>query len=332
MTNQHEQTGSESFHHIHPDDVITLVEKVLDRQFSNLYRPLNSYINRVVELEDREGAGVIVKFYRPGRWKKEAIADEHCFLNDLKEQEIPVITPLLLADGTTIGRWRDVLFALFPKCGGRSVDEFNDDQLEQLGRLVGRAHAVGAIREASNRLIMTPLLSTAGQIEYLRKNKLVPAELQQSFYDLTVELLELIGPLFSNVKYQRIHGDLHVANIIHRPGESFYLIDFDDMVMGPPVQDIWMLLTDYSEESRMELEVFLEGYETFHQFDRRTFRLIEPLRAMRYIHYLAWCGHQVVEDGSTQVIPHFGSFSFWQTEIGELRDQLERIRENSIID
>ena len=70
-----------------------------------------------------------------------------------------------------------------------------------------------------------------------------------------------------------------------------------------------------------------EGYETFRPFDRGSLRLIEPLRAMRFIHYSAWCAHQVVEDGLTTVVPDFGSRSYWQTEIDDLVDQLERIRE-----
>ncbi|MCK5479827.1 MAG: serine/threonine protein kinase, partial [Gammaproteobacteria bacterium] len=78
-----------------------------------------------------------------------------------------------------------------------------------------------------------------------------------------------------------------------------------------------------------EIDIFLEGYETFRNFDRRTLRLIEPLRAMRYIHYTAWCAHQVVEDGETRVVEDFGSRAYWQAEINDLADQLERIRSGS---
>lgn len=98
------------------------------------------------------------------------------------------------------------------------------------------------------------------------------------------------------------------------------------MVVGPPVQDFWMLLPGILEESFVEADLFLEGYETFRSFDRRTLRLIEPLRAMRYIHYMAWCIHQVVEDGETRVMDNFGTSDYWLQEIRDLRDQLERIR------
>lgn len=326
MNSTNDESASPSFHTLFPDDVITLVERTLGIECTNLFRPLNSYINRVFELEDRNGKGLIIKFYRPGRWQKEAILEEHTYLLELQDQEIPVICPLLLVDGTTLGTWHDVNFAIFPKCGGRSLDEFNDDQWLELGRLLGRTHAVGAVRDAQARQVMHPVASTTEQVNYLRQNNLVQAESKEKFFALAATLIEEITPLFEGVKYQRIHGDLHFSNIIYRPEESFYLIDFDDMVMGPKIQDIWMLLSGYGEDSFIELDLFLEGYETFHHFDKRTCSLIEPLRAMRYIHYLAWCGYQVVEDGKTLVLPEFGSFSFWQNETVELQDQIERIK------
>lgn len=324
----HQDQAKPTFSHLHPDSVITHVEKALKREFSNLFRPLNSYINRVFELEDLQGNGFIVKYYRPGRWSKQALIEEHLFLKELNEFEIPIICPITLADGETLGCWHGVYFALFPKCGGRSVDEFTDEQWQELGRLVGRAHAVGNLKEAPGRPTMTPATATATQIDYLRKHDLVAAELQPAFFGIAEQLLTAIQPHFEGITLQRIHGDLHFSNIIHRPGESFYLIDFDDMVMGPPVQDIWMLLQGYSEDVLVELDMFIEGYETFHPFERKSCSLIEPLRAMRYIHYLAWCGYQVVEDGETRVLPDFGTYSFWDNEIAELNDQLERIQKS----
>ena len=68
-----------------------------------------------------------------------------------------------------------------------------------------------------------------------------------------------------------------------------------------------MLLPGYRGDSLVEIDIFLEGYETFRRFDRRTLRLIGPLRAMRFIHYMAWCAHQVAEDGHSRVAPDFGT-------------------------
>ncbi len=316
-----------AFHTLSPDTIINLVEDALQVDCTNLLRPLNSYINRVFELEKDDGEGLIVKFYRPGRWDKLAILAEHDFLLELHALEIPVIAPLVQQNGKTLNQYEDILFALFPKCGGRSFDEYSDDQWLELGRLLGRFHAVGEQKKCENRLVMTPGLSTRQHVDYILTNNLVPNDCIQQFEELTNTLIEEVEPLFTDQEMIRIHGDCHFSNIIYRPGESFFLIDLDDMAMGPPVQDFWMLLPGYMEDSFVEIDLFLEGYETFRRFDRRSLRLIEPLRAMRYIHYMSWCAYQVVHDGQTLVNSGFGTRHYWQVEMKDLGDQLERIRE-----
>jgi Ser/Thr protein kinase RdoA (MazF antagonist) len=87
-----------------------------------------------------------------------------------------------------------------------------------------------------------------------------------------------------------------------------------------------MLLPGYRGDSLPEIDIFLEGYETFRHFDRRTLGLIGPLRAMRFIHYMAWCAHQVAEDGHARVAPDFGSNDYWLRELRDLAEQMERIR------
>ena len=149
-----------------------------------------------------------------------------------------------------------------------------------------------------------------------------------SFRTVTDELIAEISPDFEGQEGIRIHGDCHSGNLIYRPGESFYMIDFDDMLVGSPVQDIWMLLPGTPDECRVELALLLEGYEMFRPFDRRTLSLIEPLRAMRFIHYISWCGWQYAEDGETKIDAAFGTYNYWQKELADLNDQLGIIRKN----
>ncbi len=318
-----------AFRDLTPDTVITLVEQALGKRCTNLCRPLISYINRVYELQGEDGEGLVVKFYRPGRWSEKGLQDEYNFVLELADQEIPVVAPLKLQDNRTLGRHGKIFFAVFPKKGGRSFDEYNDDQWLELGHLLGRTHSVGAGNVPQDRITMAPDRSTRQQVDFILENNLIPPDLLAKYQALTESLITEISPMFDNIEMIRIHGDCHFSNLIYRPDESFYLIDFDDMAVGPPVQDFWMLLPGYMEDSLVEIDIFLEGYETFRNFDRRTLRLIEPLRAMRYIHYTAWCAHQVVEDGESRVVPDFGSRHYWQIEINDLADQLERIRSGS---
>lgn len=327
MTLQRQDTTG-AFHDLGPDRVLNLVEMELGIRCNNLFRTLNSYINRVFEIETEEGIRLVVKFYRPGRWSKKAILDEHKFLTQLAEQEIPVIAPLLFRDGETLAASEGLLYAIFPKCGGRSSDEFTDEEWLQLGRLIGRVHKVGETAKAKHRITMAPQQSTLSQLNYLLGSSCVTEELKPLLKSTVLRIIEEIEPLFAKTKMIRIHGDCHFSNVIHRPGESLHLIDFDDMAMGPPVQDVWMLLPGGADEAVVELDLFLEGYETFRPFDRRTLRLIEPLRAMRFIHYMAWCVHQVEADGMTRAIDDFGTHDYWQREINDLVDQEIRIAED----
>ena len=318
--------SSSAFGGLTPPVIIDLVESSLGIRCTNLCRPYNSYINRVYELAAADGQGLVVKFYRPGRWSRQALQDEHDFLLELAAEEIPVIAPLFLLDGGTLGRFGSGLFAVFAKKGGRNPDEFDDDQWLAFGRLIGRMHLVGARRQPGDRPRMHPRSSTAEQVAYIRANMQLPADLDAAYARVTEAIIEEIAPLFARAELIRIHGDCHRGNLIQRPDEPLFLIDFDDMAIGPPIQDLWMLLPGALADSSIQTELFLEGYETFRPFDRSSLRLIEPLRAMRFIHYSAWCARQVVEDGVSQVVPDFGSRPYWQTEISDLEDQLERIR------
>ena len=308
-----------------PESILSAIEEATGRRLLNVCRPHASYINRVYEVQDDEGDFLVAKFYRPGRWSREALVDEHRFVADCAARELPVISPLQLVSGSSLSSCKDIYFAVYPRCGGRLVDEYSAEQWLELGRLLGRLHAVGSLQPALGRNRLHPEQTTRRQVDYLRANKLIPAHLLQEFIAVVDELLRIISPLFRGVDFIRLHGDCHNSNLIHRPEESFFIIDFDDMVVGPPIQDLWLLLPGYLDESRVELELLIEGYEMFHSFDRSTLALVEPLRAMRFIHYMSWCARQYVEDGGTLVNDDFGSEAYWRQEIADLKDQLQVI-------
>src|SRR5688572_11483138 len=80
---------------------------------------LNSYENRVYQVGMEEGPPVVVKFYRPERWTDAAILEEHAFVQELYEREIPVV-PALTLDGRTLHTFNGYRFAVFPRRGGRA--------------------------------------------------------------------------------------------------------------------------------------------------------------------------------------------------------------------
>jgi Ser/Thr protein kinase RdoA (MazF antagonist) len=314
---------SEGFENLFPDSILDAVETAMGCSLTGLTTPLPSYINRVYELQAVDGTGLVAKFYRPGRWKREALEDEHAFVLDCAADEIPVVAPLPLADGGTIGEYDGILFSVFPKRSGREMELHSDEGWRRLGALVGRIHLAGSQREAPNRLRMHPQTTTLPEIEQLLR--FMSPHQADRFKELALRITEIALREFDGVELQRIHGDCHRANILERPGEGLMVIDFDDMVTGPPVQDIWLLLPGHANDSRHELNLILEGYEQFLDFDDRTLRLVEVLRAMRMIYFLSWCSTQVDDFRFQTNFPDWGSDLFWQREIGDLERQYHAI-------
>ena len=226
-------------------------------------------------------------------------------------------------------RPEEFLFTLYERKGGFAFDAERDDDWRRLGSLVGRMHAVAVRAGAPNRLTCSPEASSARFLEELSRAGVVPPKCEREFFTLADECLAAIGPLFAGVALQRIHGDCHRGNILDRPGEGLLVIDFDDMMNGPAVQDLWLLLPDRAGQSRRELELILEGYEEFRPFDRVTLRLIEPLRLMRMLYYLAWSARQRDDRQFRESNPGWGTEAFWIREIEDLRDQREAIEKES---
>lgn len=308
-----------------PDLVLQLVEQALGCRASNLCRPLTSYINRVYEVKLDDDSWVVAKFYRPGRWSRAALQDEQDFVTELAAAEVPVIAPRAGADGKVLQEFDGMYFAVFPKKGGRPCEEPSEAQWLELGRLLARVHQVGAERQPEDRIRIHPDHSTASHLADIMKAPFPSAGLRNQYRQVVDEVLEMIRPLFDGIDAGRIHGDCHHLNILARPDEPLHLIDFDDMAVGPAIQDIWMLLPGHVPQAQRELNLLLEGYESMRDFDRSTLRLIEPLRAMRFLHYTAWCAHQKADGGFARLSPDWGSNAFWKQEIADLERQRQEI-------
>ena len=321
-------THAPDFEHLVPDTMLEAVEGVLGEPLTGLATPLPSYINRVYEVETMAGERLIAKFYRPGRWSRDALQDEHDFVLDCAEDEIPVIAPLADKDGRTLHEADGIYFTLFPKRWGRQLELDSPKDWLRVGRLLGRIHVTGSRHEAVARTDLHPDVSTEEHLAHLLDGGFVTPMHEPAFREVTGRILELTAHLFEDAEFIRIHGDCHCGNLLKRPGEGIMVIDFDDMMMGPPVQDMWLLLPGRTEECRTELALLLRGYEQFREFEDWTLRLIEPLRAMRIIYFLAWCSHQVDDFKFRTMYPDWGSDAFWQREVADLRVQLAAIRES----
>ncbi len=322
--------GPADFEHLTPEVLLDMVEKASGIKMTGLTMPLPSYINRVYELQSRVGERIIVKFYRPNRWSLQALEDEHRFLADCAEDEIPVVCPLPLVSGKTLACEQGLYFALFPKKSGREFELNSDVDLQRAGSLIGRIHLAGERRRPEDRIVLHPGKATRSDLDLLIQGGFVLEKYRGIFKELTSQILDAITMLFDHVELIRIHGDAHRGNLLDRPGEGLMAIDFDDMVLGPPVHDLWMLLSDHAGRSRREIDLLLDGYEQFREFDYSTLRLIEPLRFMRIIYFLAWCARQIDDYSFRSNHPDWGGEIFWQREIADIKHQFQVIMEHKV--
>ena len=127
---------------------------------------------------------------------------------------------------------------------------------------------------------------------------------------------------------KRVHGDCHLANILWGRDGAF-LIDFDDMVQGPCVQDIWLVAGGRDPEDCRNRDRLLEAYQGFRDFDPSTLRLIEPLRALRLIHFSAWIAKRWHDPAFPRVFPDFGTERYWFEQTTNLQEQLALIQDSA---
>lgn len=328
------------FDDLTPELVIEAVETVLNLEFTSYTQPMPSYINRVYELKSEDDKFYIVKFYRPGRWSANALAEEHLFMLDCEVADIPLAAPLrmtgLIDEGVssesapTLGSLEGFPFAVFNRKGGRLWEAEDFDSWTRIGHLLGRMHNTGAERKAMHRPRLSADGSFASDLEILDSCDWIHPDVKDEMSTVLEKLRVLVGSMFDKYaageEFIRVHGDFHSGNILDRPGVGLMLMDFDDMAMSLPVQDLWLLLPDHAPDSGAELSAILEGYREFRGFNTETLMLIEPLRAMRMVYFLCWCGRQKNDYRFQHNFPDWGGKAFWQKEVQDLDNQYDQIK------
>ena len=322
-----------SFALLTPYVAVQAIESVIATPVDGALTGYPSYVNRVYGFGGEDGRQYIAKFYRPGRWSWQAITDEHRLVARCAAAELPVVAPLAAADGETLQAVtaadgtgeQEFYFAVYPRRSGRNFDADRDEDWLRIGALVGRLHVALAGGSVIHRITCTPRTATARFIDELEQAGVVAPAAAAEFLELARGAVERFEPLFEGVPLQPVHGDCHRGNILDRAAEGLLLIDFDDLMLGPAVQDLWLLLPGRVADSRRELALLLEGYEQFRPFDWRHLRLIEPLRLMRMIYYLAWSALQRHDLRFRESFPQWGGAAFWAQEIEDLRTQLRVI-------
>ncbi len=307
-----------------PERVLAAVEAGGVRS-SGLCYPLNSFENRVYEVELTDRTRVVAKFYRPGRWSEEQVLEEHGFLNELAADELPVAPAREFPGGGTLRREGHILYGLFDRRGGRAPDELDSPLARRLGRLIARLHNVAARQEARHRLTLTGDEYARADLDWLQAVGKVPAALRRRYFDAAYGVADLYDELAAGVPAHRLHGDLHLGNLLVRD-EVLWLVDFDDMMVGPAVQDLWLAIPGRDRESLRLRDELLDAYEELRELDRSALRMVEALRGLRMVHYAAWLARRFHDPIFPRTWPHFGTEDYWRRETDDLVEQLALAR------
>lgn len=305
-----------------PNRILTAIESV-GFPCSGSLLALNSFENRVYQIGIEDAPPLIAKFYRPGRWSNEAILEEHQFALELLAHEIPVVAPVVTESGATLHHYHEFRFALFPRQGGHALELDNLDQLEWMGRFIGRLHAIGACQSFQHRQQLTVQYYGIDSYQFLLAENFIPAALKNNFSTTVEELLEKITQRFlqaGSVDIIRLHGDCHAGNILWRDAGP-HIVDLDDCLMGPAIQDIWMLLSGTPEQMQIQLNRILQGYCDFYDYNPREIQLIEALRALRLLQYAAWVAKRWGDPAFPLNFPWFNTFNYWQELLQDLGEQ-----------
>lgn len=219
-----------TFQTLHPD---TIMDALFEQGIRGGFRsyPLNSYENRVYQFQDEDRRRFVVKFYRPERWSADQIREEHQFALELVKDEVPVAAPLVL-NGQTLLNHQGFHYAIFPSVGGRQFEADNIDQMEAVGRYLGRLHQTGRKHPFAFR-------PTMGLEEYLIEPRklfedapLIPSGQKAAFLNATDTLIAAVTERWhTRFEMLRLHGDCHAGNILWRDGPLF--VDLDDARNGP---------------------------------------------------------------------------------------------------
>lgn len=289
---------------------------------------LNSYENRVFQIGIDEQAPIVAKFYRPARWSDAAILEEHQFAGELAAHEIPVVAPWQRADGSTLFEHAGFRFALFERRGGRAPEPGDLDQLEWIGRFIGRIHLAGQAETFHHRPTLEPASMGWSARAHVLQSPLLPAHEHAGYADISEQLLAAIEQRFAAVDTTaiRLHGDCHHGNILWTE-QGPHFVDLDDCRNGPAVQDLWMMLHGDRTERTVQLSAMVEGYELFHTFDHRELALIEPLRGLRLVHYSGWLAQRWSDPAFPAAFPWVASAHYWSQHVLDLRQQLDNLSE-----
>ncbi|SET21743.1 serine/threonine protein kinase [Thalassotalea agarivorans] len=316
-----------NFGDLSPDLILDGIESVGLIADSGLLA-LNSYENRVYQFTARDDKKYVTKFYRPQRWSQAQLQEEHDFALELAHHELPIVAPLVI-DGQSLFEIKGYTFSLYPCQGGRIFEVDNLDQLEWMGRFIGRIHAIAKTKDFKHRPAITAQDYLITAREQILASGYVPSHLIEPFTVILDQVIQEALIHYRDFASIRLHGDCHAGNILWTD-QGPHFVDLDDCRSGPAIQDLWMMLSGDRSQQTMQLDTLLCGYEEFCEFDSNELVLIESLRTMRMVNYMAWLCNRWQDPAFVQNFPWFNTEKYWEQQILSLKEQFAALQQPAL--
>lgn len=304
-----------NFYNLDPNLILATAEKNGFAVTGELVQ-LNSYENRVFDIRLEDKNAIIAKFYRPNRWSEKTLLDEHSFIRELKAESIEVAGTLLLANNSSVDMVDNIYYTFFEKVRGRMIQELQEPHFKKLGRWLARLHNVGSKKVAEHRAYLGP----DNDNKWLQLEKMlskVSPEVSARYEEAAVRIFEELDERLPDFNFIRLHGDLHRGNILEDSTGEFVMVDFDDMINGPAVQDFWMLMPN-SDTKSPEFNCLIDAYSELREFPHEQLELIPLLRGYRIITYAMWIMNRWTDPSFPRLFPDYGSYSYWAEETENL--------------
>jgi Ser/Thr protein kinase RdoA (MazF antagonist) len=259
------------------------------------------------QLQTEDGAKYVFRIYSEEETTLRENQAEMFWLDALKrDTELKVTEPVARRDGEYItivsvpgvpGEPRCVLFKWVP---GRTLEnDLSPENYYKLGQTLAGLHDHA---ETLNPLPPNIQPKKWDKVFYYPDEPVVyhTAEYRHLFSPERIVLLnkvieranEVFGRLYADPDRQiLIHGDLHYWNVHLYQGE-LYVIDFEDVMLGYPVQDVAITLSYGRQRDGYKdwREAFKQGYTSLRTWPAESEKQIETLMAARsvmFINYVA---------------------------------------------
>ncbi|CBW26021.1 conserved hypothetical protein [Halobacteriovorax marinus SJ] len=247
---------------------------------------------------------IVVKFYRPGRWSKEAIEEEFVFLKDLQDHGVSFVRPI-----GEVGTWKGLNYIVYERVARPYVDDrsiLDEESVKRMVHTVAQIHKVGAKREASHRPFFNPKDMGEGCFEVIQRAGFLPTSQFKRYEDVISELVRKVAS-FGDIPIQRIHGDTYSGNVLWKGSHPIFM-DLDDFQVGPVAIDVkllsfpWRLDSlseqmDRRERRAIQNEMVLKFYREVNDFPKEWEKLFPLLSVYRDIQFDAWFSARWNEPG-----------------------------------